>query len=73
MTPNKQSVTVHQDLLRDISQLRVRNADGGTFRLMMLKNDLKYFQSAEIVSGGATGGVRDAIKAFYSGEFGTDP
>ena len=44
-------MVVHQDLLRDISQLRVTNADGKTFRLMMLKEDLTYYRSDEIPAG----------------------
>jgi len=73
MKPAKQSVTVHQDLLRDTSQLRVSAADQGTYRLMMLKKDLEYWKSPEIVSGCSAWDLRGKIKGFYSNQFGTDP
>jgi len=73
LTPNKQAVAVHQDLRRDISQMRVDKADGGTFRLMMLQNDLKYFKTDEIVAGASATHVRDKISPFYNNEFGVAP
>lgn len=73
LKPAKQEVVVHQDLLRDISRIRVNAADNGTYRLLMLNSDLEYTKSAEIVAGGSAKSVRNAISGFYKDEFGVDP
>jgi len=40
---------------------------------MMLKKDLEYWKSPEIVSGCSAWDLRGKIKGFYSNQFGTDP
>lgn len=39
----------------------------------MVKEDLEYFKSEEIVAGGSAKQLRDGIKKFYKDQFGVDP
>lgn len=56
-----------------MSELRVTAADGGTYRLYFLKENLEYFRTAEIVSGTSANEMRNKIKGYYKNQFGVDP
>lgn len=71
--PAKHAVYVHQDFVRDVSQLRITNADGGHFRLMMLKKDLQYHQTNLIKAGCNANDLRNGIKDFYKNQFRVEP
>lgn len=69
LTPGRQGLFIHQDIFRDISQVRVRGADGGTFRLLMLKMDrngnAEYWKSGLMNAGCHANSMRDNIKGYY--------
>ena len=73
MKPGRQELFIHQDLTRDVSELHVAAADGGTFRLYFLKEDLEYFRTDEIVAGASAYEMHKRIKDYYKNQFGTDP
>ena len=74
LKPGKSGFTIHQDgILRDTAQLRVNKADGGTFRLLLLKEDLEYWRSDNIVAGCSANSMKDKIKGFYKDQFKVDP
>lgn len=75
MRPGRHGLFAHQDLQRDTSQLRIVGADGGTYRLMMLKEKIEdgYWQSDEIAAGCAPGELKKKIKGYYKDHFGTEP
>ena len=69
LRPGRQGLFIHQDIFRDISQVRVRGADGGTFRLLMLKMDgngnAEYWKSGLMNAGCHANSMRDNIKGYY--------
>ena len=74
MKPQRQSLTISQPLTRDTTELRVSNADGGTFILMYLNPvSMEYVLSEAVVTGCSAGDLKNAIADYYRDLFGTRP
>ena len=67
LRPARQGLFVHQDLQRDTSKLTVRAADGGTFRLLMLKENQEYFKSDLMNAGCSADTLKKMIAGYYKG------
>ena len=69
LKPGRQGLFIHQDLQRDTSQLRITDADGEKFRLIMTRmksnGEVLYIKSPEIRAGCGAKTLEESIKKYY--------